>query len=80
MYRLVNDFGEPTLHDAKAFMTTNDERPGFWISIHSEDVDFDGPECFNLPGYFEAWHDSHPGTRMDFQRVLGYTTQMSMLT
>ncbi len=69
-YRLVNDFGEPTLHDADAFITTNNEMPGFWIAIHTEEVDFDGPECLNVPGYFEDWHDSNPNTRMDFRRVL----------
>ena len=70
MYRLVNDFSEPTLHDAGAFITTNSERPGFWISIHTVDDDFDGPACWRVPRYFEDWHDSIPATRMDFQRVL----------
>jgi len=70
MYRLVDDHGEPSLHDADAFITTNNDRPEFWISIHTEDVDFDGPECWNVPGYFEDWHDSVPTTRLDFRRVL----------
>jgi hypothetical protein len=70
MYRLIDDFGEPTLHDVDAFITTNNEIPEFWIAIHTEDVDFDGPECLNVPGYFEDWHNSNPNTRMDFQRAL----------
>ncbi len=70
MYRLINDFGEPTLHDADAFITTNNEKPRFWISIHTADVDFEGPECWSVPGFFDDWHDSIHNTLMNFQRTL----------
>lgn len=29
MYRLVNDFGEPTLHDIDAFAVVSDSRPEY---------------------------------------------------
>lgn len=70
MYRLLNDFGEPTLHEVKAFECTCDEHPDFWVSIHDEGDDYDGPQCWNSPGYFEDWHDSVPDVMLDFERVI----------
>ena len=81
MYRLLNEFGEPTLHDVDAFVCTCNERPDFWVSIQNDD-DYDGPPCWNKPGYFEDWHDSVEAVRIDFEQMVTilYPDQIGDLT
>ena len=69
-YRLLNDFGEPTLYDRDAFACTCNERPTFWVSIHNNENDYDGPECWNAPGYFEDWHDHVPSVKLEFKQTV----------
>ena len=82
MYRLLNEFGEPTLHDVDAFVCTCKIRPNFWISIHNDDDDYDGPPTWNTPGYFEDWHDSVDVVRVHFRQMITvlYPDQISDLT
>lgn len=69
-YRLVNDFGEPMLRDMEAFAVVSNAMPEVWISIRTADHDFNGPECFHVPGYCEEWCGLNFGTRKSFCHII----------
>jgi hypothetical protein len=77
MLRLVNQFGEPTLHDAEAFDIIDSAEPEFWIHETIEGCRYSGPAGWNRPGFFEDWHDGVRDTRDTFREdIMRYYPQV----
>lgn len=57
MYRLLNEFGEPTLHDIEAFEVIDSTEPDFWNENIIDGCRYAGPPQWKNPGFFENWHD-----------------------
>jgi len=52
-YRLLNEYGEPTLHDAEAFEITNCTKPDFWYTEWHDGCRYAGPLEWQKRGFFE---------------------------
>lgn len=77
MLRLVNQFGEPTLHDTEAFDIVDSTEPEFWIHKTVDGCRYSGPAGWNRPGFFEEWHDGVRDARDTFREdIMRYYPQV----
>lgn len=67
MFRLVNEFGEPTLHDLGAFDIVDSAEPEFWIHETIDGCRYAGPAGWNCSGFFEDWHNGVRDIRNRFR-------------
>lgn len=67
MLRIINQFGEPTLHDIDAFEIVDSGIPKFWIHTNIDGCRYSGPAGWNCPGFFEDWHDGVADVRNTFR-------------
>jgi hypothetical protein len=68
--RLVNATGEPVLYEIACFEVTDPIEPGFWISQVDDGCRYADPPGWNVPGFFEAWHDGDELIRKVFEAQL----------
>lgn len=77
MFRLVNQFGEPTLHDKEAFEIVDSEEREFWTDATVDGCRYQGPAGWNRPGFFEEWHDGVADVRDAFREdIVRYYPQV----
>jgi hypothetical protein len=69
-FRLVDDDGEPVLHEKALFDILDSTIPTDWITRNGDDGDYytDPPELA-APGFYERWHDRDPSARAKFAEV-----------
>lgn len=70
-YRILNDFGEPTLFPPEAFEIIDPREPADWLTtLGDEGERYAYPVPLNRPGFFEDYFDRDPATVAAFwQRV-----------
>lgn len=72
-YQLLDDDCEPILYDAICFEVTDPSEPPFWITKYGEEGErYSHPPGWNVPGFFEAWHDEVKIVRKVFAEQLAY--------
>ena len=69
-YRLLDEYGEPTLHDSDAFEITNSAEPVFWFCEMLDGCRYAGPIEWRRCGFFEDWHDGAPEAIELFSHVV----------
>jgi hypothetical protein len=66
-YRLLDDNREPILFDPESFEVTDSQEPSFWVShIGDEGERYAYPVAWDVPGYFEDWHNGVEIVRQSF--------------
>jgi hypothetical protein len=68
--RLLDDRGEPVLFDPACFRVIDPVEPSCWVSSVEEGQRYAYPPEWNMPGFFEDWHDGDPEVRRRFRQQL----------
>ena len=72
-FRLLTDDGEPVLFDPACFDIVDRAEPIFWKSSFGvEGERYAYPPGWDVPGFFEAWHDRNELVREVFVEQLAY--------
>src|SRR5690606_25857103 len=72
-YRLIDDTGEPILFDPACFEVVDPAEPAFWLSGHGEEGErYAYPPGWDVPGFFEDWHDGVEVIRRAFAEQLAH--------
>ena len=70
-YRIIDEKGEPVLFETLCFEVTDPSEPAFWQSVISDENErFAYPPGWNVPGFFEAWHEENQLIRDIFSAQL----------
>jgi hypothetical protein len=72
-YRLLNDDGEPVLFDPAYFEVADPTEPAFWVSRTGDEGErYAYPLGWDVPGFFEDWHDRVEIVRRTFASQLAH--------
>lgn len=70
-FRILDETGEPVLFDPQCFEVTDPAEPDFWLSfVGDEGERYAYPPEWNVPGFFEKWHDGNVVVREAFAAQL----------